>query len=142
MKAKRQTGGDLSAFNGAFGVDGQDILNAPDIDFGTFQLFPDSINYGVKGTTNHVQPPSSNFGKTLNDTVAWIRAQADSAQMWVLPLLTADASDLRSAFHSVGKPVVLSAFGIVTQDNSPFFVPVNETSYRPLPKQKEQKRKL
>ena len=31
-------------YNGAFGVDSQDILNAPDIDFGTFQLFPDLVN--------------------------------------------------------------------------------------------------
>jgi mannan endo-1,4-beta-mannosidase len=140
MQAKRMTSGGLSVFNGAFGVDSQDILNAPDIDFGSFQLFPDQVNYGTKGTATQVKPPNANFGKTLNETVAWIRAQADSAHAWVLPLLTADGSDLRSAFHSVGKPVVLSAFGVVTQENSPFFVPVNETSFKPFPK--DQKRKL
>jgi mannan endo-1,4-beta-mannosidase len=74
-------------------VDSQDILNAPDIDFGTFQLFPDSINYGPKGTATDVQPPSRKFGKTLNDTVDWISAQVQSARAWVLPLLTADASN-------------------------------------------------
>ena len=94
--AKRQSG-DLSAFNGAFGVDSQDILNAPDIDFGTFQLFPDSVNYGAKGTATDVQPPSGQFGKTVNDTVDWIKAQAQSAHTWVSPLLTTDVSNFRSA---------------------------------------------
>ncbi|KAI0267208.1 glycoside hydrolase superfamily [Russula aff. rugulosa BPL654] len=109
-ESKRWTGDDgLSVFNGAFGVDSQDILNIPEIDFGTFQVFPDSVNYGSKGTATNVQPPSSQFSKTLNDTVDWIGAQVQSAR-------------------TVGKPVVLSAFGIVTQDNLPFFVPVNETS--------------
>ena len=84
-------------FNGAFGVDSQDILNAPDIDFASFQVFPDSINYGTKGSANDVTPPSSNFNKTLNDTVAWINSQASAAQEWVLLLLTADAFDLISS---------------------------------------------
>jgi mannan endo-1,4-beta-mannosidase len=96
-KTKRQGGGgDLSVYNGAFGVDSQDILNAPDIDFGTFQLFPDLVNYGAQGTASDVQPPSRQFGKTLNDTVDWINAQIYSARTWVFPLLTAAASDLRS----------------------------------------------
>jgi mannan endo-1,4-beta-mannosidase len=59
-------------------VDSQDILNAPDIDFGTFQMFPDQFNYGTTGTVADVQAPSSNFDNTLNDTVAWIRAQIGS----------------------------------------------------------------
>ncbi|KAI0271835.1 glycoside hydrolase superfamily [Russula aff. rugulosa BPL654] len=108
-KTKRQgAGGDLSVFNGAFGVDSLDILNAPDIDFGTFQLFPDSVNYGVQGTATNVQAPSRQFNKTLNDTVNWISTQAFTGL-------------------TIGKPIVLSAFGIVTQDNLPFFVPANET---------------
>ncbi len=78
---KRRNGdGGLSVFNGAFGVDSQDILNAPDIDFGSFQVFPDSINYGTKGSANDVTPPSRNFNKTLNDTVAWISTQTCSAR--------------------------------------------------------------
>jgi mannan endo-1,4-beta-mannosidase len=67
-------------------VDSEDILNAPDIDFGTFQLFPDQINYGITGT--EVQAPSSDFNNTLNQTNTWIRAQADSSQTWVFPLPT------------------------------------------------------
>ena len=96
-ESKRWTGDDgLSVFNGAFGVDSQDILNIPEIDFGTFQVFPDSVNYGSKGTATNVQPPSSQFSKTLNDTVDWIGAQVQSARTWAFLLLTADAFDLRS----------------------------------------------
>lgn len=122
-------------------MDSQDILNAPDIDFGTFQMFPDQFNYGTTGMVTDVQAPSSNFDNTLNDTVAWIRAQVDSVHTWVLPLLTADASNLISAFHSTGKPVVLSAFGLVTQDNLLHYVPVNDTSPVVKPqRRKDQKR--
>jgi mannan endo-1,4-beta-mannosidase len=124
-------------------VDSQDILNAPDIDFGTFQMFPDQFNYGTTGSVTDVQAPSSNFNNTLNDTVAWIHAQIDSVHTWVFPLLTADPSNLRSAFYSTGKPVVLSAFGLVTQDNLLHFVPVNDTSpVVKLQKRKDQKRTL
>jgi mannan endo-1,4-beta-mannosidase len=125
-------------------VDSEDILNAPDIDFGTFQMFPDQFNYGTTRTVTDVQAPSSNFDNTLNDTVAWIRAQIDSGHTWVSPLLTADASKIRSAIYSTGKPVVLSAFGLVTQDNLLNFVPVNDTFpvVKTLQKRKDQKRTL
>ncbi|KAF8503566.1 glycoside hydrolase [Russula emetica] len=122
-EAKRQTGGGGSAYSGAFGVDSQDILNAPDIDFGTFQMLPDQFNYGATGTVTDVQAPSSNFDNTLNDTVAWINAQIDTV-------------------NTTGKPVVLSAFGLVTQDNLLQFVPVNDTSpaVKSPQKRKDQKR--
>ena len=125
-------------------MDSQDILNAPDIDFGTFQMFPDQFNYGTTGTVTDVQAPSSNFNNTLNDTVAWIRAQIDSVHTWVFPLLTPDAFNPRSASYSTGKPVVLSAFGLVTQDNLLHFVPVDDTCpvVRPPQKRKDQKRTL
>ncbi len=84
-EAKRQTSGDGSAYSGAFGVDSQDILNVPDIDFGTFQMFPDQFNYGTTGPVTEVQPPSSNFDSTMNDTVAWIRAQINCAHTWGFP---------------------------------------------------------
>jgi len=54
-------------------------------------------------------------------------------------LLTTGTYDLRSAFYSIGKPIVLSAFGLVTQDNLLNFVPVNDTS--PVVKPPKQKRK-
>ncbi|KAF8478684.1 glycoside hydrolase [Russula ochroleuca] len=117
-EAKRHTSDIGPAFNGAFGVDSEDILNAPDIDFGTFQLFPDQNHYGITG--NQVQPPSSNFNTTLNQTTAWISAQADTIQ-------------------SIGKPVVLTAFGIVTQDNLLQFVPFNSTC--PLVKSQQDRKR-
>jgi len=106
-EAKRQSNNGAPAFNGAFGVDSQDILNAPQIDFGTFQLFPDQNNYGTTGVD--VGSPSSAFDSTLNQTTAWINSQVD-----IVP--------------SAGKPVILSAFGIVTQDNVQNFVPFNALS--------------
>jgi len=108
-EARMQGSGSLSVFNGAFGVDTEDILNAPDIDFGTFQLFPDQVNYAAQGTANNVQPPSSTFNTTLTDTTIWINTHSQTALTF-------------------SKPVVLNAFSIVTQDNLPFFVPFNETS--------------
>jgi hypothetical protein len=119
-------------------VDSQDILNVPDIDFGTFQMFPDQYNYGTTRPVTEVQPPSSNFDSTMNDTVTWIRAQINCAHTWGF-LLTTGTHDLKSAFDSIGKPIVLSAFGLVTQDNLLNFVPVNDTS--PVVKPPKQKRK-
>ena len=85
METKRHASGDGSAYSGAFGVDSQDILNAPDIDFGTFQMFPDQFNYGITGMVTNVQAPSSNFDDTLNDTITWIHAQIDTVYAWVFP---------------------------------------------------------
>ena len=129
LAEKRQAGGGgLSAFNGAFGVDSQDIMSAPNIDFGTFQVFPDQVNYGPSGSAAEVQPPSSDFNSTLNVCSDWIRTQTASARTWVFPFLTSDASsDLKSAY-SVSKPMVVSACGIVTKDNAQYFVPVSSTA--------------
>jgi mannan endo-1,4-beta-mannosidase len=63
--------------NGILGVDSQDILNAPNIDFGTFQLFPDQNNYGTTGGEN--QEPSGDFNNMLTQTNAFIVSQAQSA---------------------------------------------------------------
>jgi len=117
-KAKRQTSGGGAAFNGSFGVDCEDILNAPDIDFGTFQLFPDQISYSTTGT--ECETSSKDFDDTLDQTVAWIHQQAQSAR-------------------TIGKPLVLTAFGLVTSDNVQQFVPVNAMS--PLPKSPHGKQK-
>jgi len=105
--AKRQTSGGGPAFNGIYGVDSEDILNAPHIDFATFQLFPDQNNYGTTGVQS--QAPSADFDNMLSQTNAWITAQADSAR-------------------SIGKPVILTGFGLVTQGNLQQFVPFNAES--------------
>jgi len=65
------------AFNGVLSVDSQDILNAPHIDFGTFQLFPDQNNYGTTGVEN--QDPSVDFNTILAQTTAFITSQVQSA---------------------------------------------------------------
>ncbi|KAH9001278.1 glycoside hydrolase [Lactarius akahatsu] len=105
-EAKRQAGGIGSAFDGSFGVDSQDILSIPEIGFGSFQLFPDQNSYGTIPT--QFTPPSSDFTGTVQQGTAWIQAQAASAL-------------------AVGKPVALTGFGLVTQDNFPAFVPFNAT---------------
>jgi mannan endo-1,4-beta-mannosidase len=79
-EAKRQSSGGGSAFNGVFGVDSQDILNAPQIDMGTFQLFPDQNNYGTTGVES--QSPSVDFDDILSQTTAFINSQADGSQRW------------------------------------------------------------
>ncbi|KAH8117603.1 glycoside hydrolase family 5 protein [Phellopilus nigrolimitatus] len=93
-----------SAFDGSSGVDSQDILNIPSIGFGSFQLLPDQNSYDVAGA----DPSLSGFNNTIEEGVQWIQVQAQSAAQ-------------------VGKPAVLTAFGLVTQDNAPFFVPFNTT---------------
>jgi len=77
-ETKRQDSGSAVAFNGVLGVDSQDILNAPNIDFGTFQLFPDQNNYGANGGEN--QAPSVDFNTMLTQTTNFITSQAQSAQ--------------------------------------------------------------
>jgi len=91
------------AFNGADGVDSDDILNIPEIGFGGFQLLPDQNSYGPDDPT---LPP---FNNSLNLGLDWISAQATMAQ-------------------TAGKPTIMTAFGLVTQQNAAAFVPVNSTS--------------
>ncbi|KAL5511862.1 hypothetical protein ACEPAH_5080 [Sanghuangporus vaninii] len=93
------------AFDGSSGVDSQDILNIPTIGFGSFQLFPDQNNYTVAGP----DPNLPAFNNTVEEGNAWIKLQAELAQQ-------------------VGKPAVLTAFGLISQNNLPFFVPFNSTN--------------
>jgi len=58
------------AFDGSQGVDSQDIINIPDLDFGTFQLFPDQNSYGMDDPN---LPP---FNNTVNQGLAWIQAHS------------------------------------------------------------------
>jgi mannan endo-1,4-beta-mannosidase len=106
-QVKRGGGGVGSSFDGSQGVDSQDILNIPDIDFATFQLFPDQNTYSP--TSSKIVPPSADFNGTVAQGVAWIEAQADSAK-------------------AVGKPFVCSGFGLVSQGNIGVFIPFNGTT--------------
>ncbi|KAG6818121.1 hypothetical protein H0H87_000026 [Tephrocybe sp. NHM501043] len=104
-QTKRQS--DLSAgtaFDGSHGVDSEDIINIPEIGFGSFQLFPDQFDYSQT-------PPDSNlpaFNQTVQTGLDWIKLHADAAKLF-------------------NKPVSLTGFGLVTQSNAPFFVPFNTT---------------
>lgn len=64
-----------SAFDGSQGVDSEDIINIPEIGFGTFQLFPDQNSYGVD------DPNLPAFNNTLNQGLDWIRRQAAIGQL-------------------------------------------------------------
>jgi mannan endo-1,4-beta-mannosidase len=66
-------GSDLShfaAFNGFHGVDNADILNIPDIDFSTFQIFLEQNVYGPS------HPDLSPFQNSIQVGIDWIRVQA------------------------------------------------------------------
>ncbi|KAJ3531423.1 hypothetical protein NMY22_g8165 [Coprinellus aureogranulatus] len=91
------------AFDGSFGVDSQDILNIPDMDFGSFQLFPDQNKYGVD------DPTLSPFENTVQQGNDWIRQHGQDAA-------------------NFGKPITLNAFGLVTQDNAASFAPFDGSS--------------
>ncbi|KAJ7582721.1 glycoside hydrolase family 5 protein [Mycena floridula] len=101
-----ETPGQGSAFDGSQGVDSADIINIPQISFGTFQLFPDQNVYGLD------DPNLSAFNNTVENGIDWIRQQAAISQLF-------------------GKPITLTGFGLVTQANSPFYVPFN-TSVAPF----------
>ncbi|KAG1723775.1 glycoside hydrolase family 5 protein [Suillus paluster] len=88
--------------DGSSGVDSQDILNIPNIGFGSFQVFPDQESYGPNDP--NVDPVQNK----INLSLAWINQSAQSAA-------------------AVGKPVVLNGFGLVTQDNLNNYVPFNAT---------------
>ncbi|KAF8499914.1 glycoside hydrolase superfamily [Gautieria morchelliformis] len=90
------------AFDGSQGVDSQDILNIPDIGFSTFQLFPDQNVYAP------LDPNLDAFNNTVQAGIEWITMQAQSALTF-------------------GKPVSLTGFGLVTQNNLPAFTLFNSS---------------
>jgi mannan endo-1,4-beta-mannosidase len=63
------------AFDGSLGIDAEDILNIPQIGFGTFQLFPDQNNYGPN---NPNLPP---FNNTVQTGLTWIQNHAEVGKM-------------------------------------------------------------
>ncbi|KAF9532976.1 glycoside hydrolase superfamily [Crepidotus variabilis] len=102
-ETRRQTGVNLGpSFDGSHGVDSQDILNIPDIGFGSAQLFPDQATYGPD------DPNLSSFDNIVQQGNQWIQQQAAVGKL-------------------LGKPVSMNAFGLVTQSNAPAYVPFNST---------------
>jgi mannan endo-1,4-beta-mannosidase len=74
-KAKRWNTVPGPAFDGSFGVDAEDIINIPEIDFGSFQLFPDQNNYSPTNTP--FVSPSTSFEEAVQLGIEWIQAQGD-----------------------------------------------------------------
>ena len=76
IATKRQTfdQGVGPAFDGSSGVDAEDIINIPQIGYGTFQLFPDQNNYGPD------DPSLPAFNNTVNTGLSWIQAHAQLSQ--------------------------------------------------------------
>jgi mannan endo-1,4-beta-mannosidase len=64
-----------SAFDGSQGVDCEDIINIPQIGFGSFQLFPDQNSYGP------ADPSLSPFNNTVQTGIDWINRQAEVARL-------------------------------------------------------------
>ncbi|KAG2065860.1 glycoside hydrolase [Suillus decipiens] len=91
-----------STTDGSSGVDSQDILNIPNVDFGSFQVFPDQNSYGCN------DPNLDPVQNKISSSLAWIQQSVQSAA-------------------AVGKPVVLNGFGLVTQANLNTYVPFNMT---------------
>ncbi|KIM65251.1 glycoside hydrolase family 5 protein [Scleroderma citrinum Foug A] len=100
---RQQSQGVGSPYDGSYGVDSQDILNIPSIDFGAFQLFPDQQSYAPS------DPSLSTYDNFVSQGVDWITNQAQSAS-------------------AVGKPFIMTSFGLVTQGNAADFVPFNMTT--------------
>lgn len=60
-------------YDGSYGVDSQDIMNIPDIGFGSFTLFPNQQSYGPS------DPNLDSYNNTVNSGDDWILKQAQSA---------------------------------------------------------------
>ncbi|KAG7452522.1 glycoside hydrolase [Guyanagaster necrorhizus] len=104
-RTRRQEENEIgTAFDGSAGVDTEDILNIPEIGYSSFQFFPDQNTY----TQDAADSGLSSFQKTLQEGLEWISLQAE----------------LSATF---GKPIALTAFGLVSQEHAPDFVPFNST---------------
>ena len=62
-----------SNYDGSYGVDSQDIMNIPNIGFGSFMLFPDQQSYGP------TDPYLDTYTNTLDSGIDWILKQTQSA---------------------------------------------------------------
>ena len=82
---KRQSVAPVASLNdGSQGVDSEDIINIPQIGFGTFQLFPDQNTYGPE------DPNLPAFNNTVENGIDWIKQQAAVSQLYVDSLYVRD----------------------------------------------------
>lgn len=73
---RRHNRGRGSAFDGSEGVDSEDILGIPQIDFATFQFFPDQIQYEPDN------PSLPRFNNTVRAGLEWIKQQELTAKRY------------------------------------------------------------
>ncbi|KAG8952192.1 hypothetical protein FRC03_012220 [Tulasnella sp. 419] len=118
---KRQDGSDTdfgSSYDGSEGVDTEDIMGNADIDFSSFQFYPDQNTYsqdsGQSTTTEQSQGVTEgtggeNYDQTVEDGNDWIEEHASSA-------------------NTYGKPVSLNGFGIVGEDSSNYYQPFDSNT--------------
>ncbi|KAG8913916.1 hypothetical protein FRC00_001299 [Tulasnella sp. 408] len=105
---KRQSSDLGSTFDGSFGVDSEDIVSAPSVDFGSFQFFPDQQVYALDSENG-----SSPFDNVVQQGLDWIQLQGETG-------------------NAVGKPTTLNGFGIVSQPNGNTFTPFNSATPAPI----------
>jgi len=93
------------SFDGSYGVDTEDIIAVPCIDFGSFQLFPDQTNYFPETSDSFAT-------KAIGDGGKWVAVHSNTATR-------------------LGKPELLTAVAIVTKEHWSLFVPFNGTARLP-----------
>ena len=71
-----------SAYDGSQGVDSEDILGIPQIDFSSFQLFPDQNQYAP-----HV-PHLSPYNNTVQAGIDWIDKQLQTAALYAFLVIS------------------------------------------------------
>jgi mannan endo-1,4-beta-mannosidase len=71
-----------SAFDGSSGVDTEDIINIPQIGYGSFQFFPDQNNYGPD------DPSLPAFNNTVQTGLSWIQSHAELGQLYDFRIYT------------------------------------------------------
>jgi len=93
------------SFDGSYGVDTEDIMSIPSIDFGSFQLFPDQVTY--------FPDPQPNFAiKAIVDGGKWVATHSNTARL-------------------LGKPEVLTAMTLLAKEQWSSFIPFNSSSRVP-----------
>lgn len=102
-QTRRQSTSQATGLNGAQGVDSQDISAIPQVDIHSFQLFPDQDQYMAVDS-----PGTDQVTQAIDSGTAWITMQAEAA-------------------NSANKPAALTAFGLVSQNQTQDFVPFNST---------------
>jgi len=93
------------SFDGSYGVDTEDIIAIPSIDFGSFQLFPDQVQYFPEVNGDFAANAIGDGGK-------WVAVHSNTATLSC-------------------KPEVLTAAAIVTKEHFSLFVPFDKSTRLP-----------